>query len=90
MTVTRPGHLMFILFMSQHACTILLYMIYRPDYSCYYYYFKFSILPNISFLLFLCPTCTVTAVSYSLFYYSFLFVYSCWSGSDWPLLFFSI
>jgi len=37
---------MFIIFMSQHACTVLLYMIYHPDYSYYCYYFQFSILPN--------------------------------------------
>jgi len=89
-TVTRSGHLMSIILMSQHACTVLLYMIYQPDYFCYCYYFQFSILPNILFLLFQYPTCIVTAFSYSLSYCSFLFVYSCWSGSDKPLLFFSI
>jgi len=83
--VTRPGHLIFIIFMSQHTCAVLLYMIYRPDYSCYCYYFQSSILPNILFLLFQCPTRTVTAFSYFLFYYSFPFVYFCWSGSDGPL-----
>ena len=87
--VTRPRHLMFIIFMSQHACAVLLYIIYRLDYSCYCY-FQFSILPNILFFLFQCPTCTVTAFLYFLFYCSFPFVYSYWSGSDGPLLFFSI
>jgi len=46
MTVTHPGHLLFMIFMSQHACTILLYIIYHPDYYCYCCYFQFSILPT--------------------------------------------
>ena len=33
MIVTRLEHLMFIIFMSHHACTVLLYMIYHPNYS---------------------------------------------------------
>ena len=72
MTVTRPGHLMFIIYISHHACTAFLYMIYRLGYSCYCYYFQFSILSKILFLLFQCPTWTVTAFSYSLFYCSFI------------------
>ena len=48
-------------------------------FSCYYFYFHFSIFPIILFLLFQCPTCIVIASSYSLFYCSFPFVYSCWS-----------
>ena len=52
-TVTCPRRLIFIIYMSHHTCTVLLYMIYLLDYSYYYYYFQFSILPNI---LFLCPT----------------------------------
>ena len=74
MTITRPRHL------SQHACTVLLYMIYRLVFSCYCYYFQFLTLSNILFFLFKCPTCTVTVFSYSLFYCSFPFVYSCWSA----------
>ena len=42
-TVTHPRRLMFIIFMWQHVCTVLLYMIFRPDYSCYCYYFQFLI-----------------------------------------------
>jgi len=82
-TVTYPGHFMFIIYMSHYACTVSLYMIYLPDYSCYYYYFQFSILPNI---LFLCPT-----YCYYIFIFSpYCFVYSCWSASDGPLLYFSV
>jgi len=40
-------------------------------FSCYCYYFQISILSNISYFLFQCPTYTVTAFSYSFFYYSF-------------------
>jgi len=39
MTVTRPGHLMSIIYMSHHASIVLSYMIYHPNYSCYCYYF---------------------------------------------------
>jgi len=46
-TVTCPWHFMFIIYMLHYACTVSLYMIYLPDYSCYCYYFQFSILPNI-------------------------------------------
>ena len=31
-TITHPGHLMFIIYMSHHACTVSLYMIYRLDF----------------------------------------------------------
>jgi len=31
--VTRPGHLMFIICMSHHACTVSLYTIYHLDFS---------------------------------------------------------
>jgi len=37
------------------------------QFSCYYYYFQFSILLIILFLLFQCPTRAVTAFSYSFF-----------------------
>jgi len=40
-------------------------------FSCYCYYFQFLILSNISYFLIKCPTCTVTAFSYSPFYCSF-------------------
>ena len=66
-TVTCPGHLMFIIYMSHPACTTLLYMIYRLDYSCYCYYFQFSILPNI---LCLCPT-----YCYYIFIFSFIVLF---------------
>ena len=66
-TVTRLGHLMFIIFMWQHACTVLLYMIYHLDYSCYCYYFQFSILPKYYAYVLL----IITTSSCSLFYHSF-------------------
>ena len=60
-------------FMSQHACTVLLYIIYYLDYSCYCYYFQFSILPSIFFL---CPTYCYYIFIFSLLSF-FSFVYSC-------------
>ena len=65
--VTRPGHFIFIIYMSHYACTISLCMIYRLDFFGYYYYCQFPIILVILFLLFQFPTCTVTASSYSLF-----------------------
>jgi len=66
-TITRLGYFMFIIYMSHYACTVSLYMIYRPDYSFYCYYFQFSIPLIILFLLFQYSTRAVTTFSYSLF-----------------------
>ena len=63
-TVTFPGCLMFIIYMSHHACMILLYMIYLPDYSCDCYYIRFLIFP---YILFLCLT-----YCYYIFIFSFI------------------
>jgi len=83
-TVTRPGHLMFIIFMSQYArlsyCTWSIILII----SVIVITFSSRLLPNI-FLL--CPTCTVTASSYSFFYCFFPFMYNCWSTFDGPWFF---
>jgi len=76
-TVTRPGHHMFIICMSHHTCTILLYMMYRLDFPIIVITFSSRYCQNIvlkSFLLLL--------FLHILFYYSFLFVYSCWCASD--------
>ena len=62
------------MYMSHHACTVSLYIIYRADYSCFCHYFQFLILVIILFLLFQCPTHAVSTFSYSLFYCSFTFV----------------
>jgi len=68
-TVTCPGHFMFIIYMSHYACTVSLYMIYHLDYSCYYYYLQFSILPNI---LLLCPVYCYYFFIFSLLSFFFL------------------
>jgi len=87
--ITHPGHFVFIIFMSQHACTVLLYMI-----SSWLLLLLLLLLvldtAKYIVLIILCSTCTVTVFSYSLVYCSFPFVYSCWSSSDEPLLFFSV
>ena len=82
---SRTSHVHYI-YMSHHACMIFLYIIYHPDYSCYCNYFQFSILSNI---LFLCPTYCYYFFIFSLLSF-FPFVYSCWSASDGPLLYFSV
>jgi len=86
-TVTRPGHLMFIIYTSHHACTVSLYMIYRLDFFYICYYYQFSIILIILFLLFQHPTCAVTA--FFIFFFYCPFVYSCWSTSD-GLYYFSV
>ena len=68
MTVTCSGHFMFIIYMSHYVCMVSLYMIYRLDYSSYYYYLQFSILLNI---LCLCPT-----YCYYIFIFSLLSFFS--------------
>ena len=85
-TVTRPRHLMFILYMSHHTCMVSLYMIYCLDFSCYCYYYHFSILP-IKLFLFQYPTCAIT--TFFIFFFYCPFMYSCWSASD-GLYYFSI
>ena len=85
--VTRPGYLMFVIYMSHHACMVLLYMIYRLNFPVIV--ITFSSWYCQTYCSFILPT--ITTSLYSLFYRSFTFVHSCWSASDRPLLlFFSI
>ena len=87
MTVTHPGHLMFIIYMSHYACTVSLYMIYRLDYSYYCCYFQFPIMLIILFLLFQYLICAVT--TFFIFFFYCPFVYSYWYASD-GLYYFSV
>jgi len=73
--------------MSYYVCTVSLYMIYHLDYSFYYYYLQFSILPNI---MFLCPVYCYYFFIFSLLSFFFLRVLLLVRFWQTFILFFSI
>ena len=91
-TVTRPGHLMFIIYMSHHSCmqyTVSLYMIYRLNFLLL---LLLSVLDTAKYIVLLISMpylcCYYIFIFFLLLFFSFM--YSCWSASEGPLLFFNI
>ena len=77
---------MFIIFLSQHACTILLYMIYYPNYSCVVITFSSRYCqPYVFIILMPYLYCYCIFIFFLLLFFSLLVLF--WSGSDGSLFF---